>query len=154
MVDSNVDHMLLQSFWQHQNFNNDTLLLKRLNIKNEINHFSQCAWFGTLCSMGGLPSIWKQIIFYGWRDFLTWPMSSVIFWKLQWIISQQNMGTWCSDTAFLEFQTTVHHHHPTKYWHLVLWHCDYLFWECQTTGHRHNLTKSGHLVQCPCDFLF
>ena len=87
----------------------------------------------------------KKILFYGWREFLTWNMLFVLVLILQWIISQHNLGTYYSDTVvvFWEFQMAVHFNHQTKPGNLVKWHCACLFWEFQKTGHHHHPTNLG-----------
>ena len=110
MVDTNGDHMLFQSLLLQQPFNNDKFLLKRVNLNNQINHFSQCTRFGTLCIMGNFLVHFKtKIYFSGWRDFMTQPMKYVLVLTLHWIISQNNMVTWYSDTVidFWSFKQLV-----------------------------------------------
>ena len=92
--------MTFQYFWLKQTLNNDTLMTKLANIKNQINNFSKCTWFGTLCSMVSFyVHLNTNILFYRWRDFITWPMSYVLVLKFQWIRSQHIMGTWFSETV-------------------------------------------------------
>ena len=121
------------------------------------------------------PSIWKQRYYFPgggsfwsviWVMYLCWNCSESDP-KIIWSLGTVKLWFFCL------FQTTVHHHHPTKYeylvqWHsdiysgslkllvivithknghLVQWHCDILFWKFQTTEHHHNPTKSGPLVQ-------
>ena len=92
--------MTFQYFLLQQTFNNDTLMTKLANIKNQINHRSKCTWFGTLCSMVSFyVHLNTNILFYRCRDFITWPMSYVLVLKFQWIRSQHIMGTWFSETV-------------------------------------------------------
>ena len=103
-------------------------MLKWLNLKNLMNHFIQCKWFGKLCSMVSFTIHFKtRILLYGWGEFLTCPISYVRVLKLQWIRPNK---IWALDEVKLwlflwKFQMTGNRHHTTKYGHLVQWHCDF-----------------------------
>ena len=84
--------MLFQSFWLQWPFKNYTIMFKWLNIKNLITQFIQLYLFFTLWCMSSVPVHLKvKTLCSRRREFLTYPMSSVIVLKLQWIILKLNV---------------------------------------------------------------
>ena len=92
--------MLFQSFWLQWPFKNYTIMFKWLNIKNLITQFIQLYLFFTLCCMSSVPVHLKvKTLCSRRREFLTYPMSSVVVLKLQWIILKPNLISFCSGTV-------------------------------------------------------
>ena len=113
MVNYNDDHMLFQLFRLQQTFKNCTLLLKWVNLNNWIKTFSQFTWFVKLCSIGTFTIHLKaNMIFSGWRKFLTWSMSYFPVLTLQWIRSKKirSLGAVTLWLFFWSFKMTRHRH--------------------------------------------